>query len=111
MIGMNEELHRTYCGPVVDVRYEIVGRSDERSLSREVFQEMEYFQKKGYSDRAGRAFASPKLYKEEKMKSKDAEETMGICLHRCLESIKVRDAIKQADPQFFNSLVAALMRA
>ncbi|KAK5973963.1 hypothetical protein GCK32_008120 [Trichostrongylus colubriformis] len=65
----------------------------------------------GYGDRAGRAFASSKLYKEEKMSTKDAEEAMCICLHRCLESIKVRDAIKQADPDFFDSLVAALMRA
>ncbi|XGW34943.1 hypothetical protein V3C99_018750 [Haemonchus contortus] len=41
---------------------------------------------------------------------KDVEKTLRTCLHRCMESVKVRAAIKQADPEFFNSLVATLMR-
>ncbi|XGW06616.1 hypothetical protein V3C99_016721 [Haemonchus contortus] len=56
------------------------------------------------------AHASPTCYrKEEPTPEKDMEANLRTCLHRCLESIKVRAAIKQADPQFFDSLVAALM--
>ncbi|VDO12400.1 unnamed protein product, partial [Haemonchus placei] len=47
---------------------------------------------------------------DEKFTSKkDVEKTLRTCLHRCMESVKVRAAIKQADPEFFNSLVATLM--
>ncbi|KAK6016132.1 hypothetical protein OSTOST_18389 [Ostertagia ostertagi] len=55
--------------------------------------------------------ASPSCYREEKPTPKeDLENTLRIYLHRCLESVKVRASIKQADSAFFDALVATLMR-
>ncbi|KAK5977889.1 hypothetical protein GCK32_011428, partial [Trichostrongylus colubriformis] len=87
-------------------------RSDATSQTRENFCDSgiaDLLERTGIS--SSRVPLPPSCHQRDRLNPKgDLEKTLRTCLHRCLESDKVRASIKQADPVFFHSLVDALMR-
>nr|CDJ91365.1 hypothetical protein HCOI_01624400 [Haemonchus contortus] len=80
------------------------------AASEECSEEVKHSPKENAKAKDSRTSASSLCSRDGKSTPKeDVEETLRTCFHRCLESVKVRAAIKQADPKFFNSLVATLM--